>query len=897
MTGTVKAAALFALLVTSPEGRCPVADVFDSLWPGKKFARSRLDQVMKVLRDALGERHYLSTESGVCSLRLPREQVDLYRFRDQLRSAETLFGKDRFDAVSAALAQWPYGLVPLSGLLGRWVEVRREELRQEWLRALRSQFEAALRAGLGDWLCVESDRWYYTLPGEPWLFRYYLMQHGDSLPPPGLEKAIKQWIRRFWTPDDELQAVIDQLRGKAPSSRVHALAHVPRQLPHLGRPALGREAEIQEVVTTVRQRQEAGRPTVVVISGLAGIGKSLVENQAAHQLQGGFPDGVLFAELGGFAGEGTRPADPESVLDGFLAQFPVNTSPSGLSQKSLALRSVLADRSVLIVLDDAWDDQQVLPLLPGTGRSAVLITSRRRLEVLRARYEVKDVPLGVLDDVAATALLQEHIPLAERGKTIYEVKALVGFCAGHPLALTVLARRFDGHAFPAIRHLYQQLKVEKERLGALDHLPSGLSVTTVLACSVDALSERARRLLWQLAVHPGPSINWPAVLDLGVADEGACADRALGELLTAHLVEQRSGRYHLHALVRTFARQRVRPEALASGGNFEDATVWQILEHQLHHVWACDQWLDGQRSLPVGDPQGVTVVAPEGVEHALALLGEEYEAVIRGIELSIERESLRHTWLLPMSLVTYQWRRHLFRHAERYLLRAAEAAERCEAPPVERAMVYRMLAGTQWHQRNFDLAANQLCHAVRLSEQDTSPRGRLSLARSRHTLALTRRKQGREAEAEQEHRSALELSRELSDAAGAAAALNGLGTIHHDREEHEEALVCCTEALDLVRETTDRRGLADVLRTLAGIHFALHERELALRQFRQSAEIYRELGSWTEEDRALWLQADALVVMGRTAEAVVALERVLVLRELMRDADLAEVRDRLESLR
>ncbi|WP_314172597.1 tetratricopeptide repeat protein [Streptomyces winkii] len=897
MTGTTKSAALFALLVTSREGKCPVHEVFRCLWPGEEFSRNRLDQVMRVLRKALGNRDFLSTESGVCSLRLPREQVDLYRFRDLLRSAESLLGKDKFGAVSTALAEWPEDLVPLSGLPHQWAVERREDLRRERLEALRAQFEAAVRADLDEWLRVESDRWYHDLPEEPWPFQFYLMRHGGKLSPPRLEKAIKNWIKRFGRPDDALQAVIDRLRGKPPSSRVISLAHVPNQLPLLERPALGRESELQEVVETVRQRQESGRPTVVVISGMPGIGKSLVANRAAHQLREAFPGGVLFAELGGFAGEETRHSDPESVIDGFLAEFPVPSSPVGLAQKSMALRSVLANRSVLIVLDDAWDDQQVLPLLPGTGPSAALITSRRRLEVLRARHQVKEVRLGVLDDETATELLQEHIPQADRGKTEQEVKALVRFCDGNPLALSVTVRRFAGHPFVAIHHLHRQLKLEEKRLDALDLQQSQLSVAAALACSVDALSEQARCLLWQLAVHPGPTISWSAVLDLGFAAEEMHADRALEELFAANLVELRSGRYRVHELVRTFARQRVRPEALASGADFEEATVQQILEHQLQNAWACDQWLDGQRSLPIGAPQEITVVRPEGLEHALVLLAEEYETVIHGIELSMERRSRRHTWLLPMTLVTYQWRRRRLKDAERLLVPAAEAAEESGAPPVEQAMIHRMLAGTYWHQGNFDRAANQLSRAVRLSERDDSPRGRLSLARSRHTLALTRRKQGREAEAEQSHRSALELYRELSDAAGAAAALNGLGTIHHDRGEHEEALRLCTQALGLLRETTDRRGLADVERTLAGVQFALGDVESALQLFRQSVVIYRELGSWIEEDRALCLETDALVAAGRTTEAVAALERVVALRELMGGEDIAGVRDRLESLR
>ncbi|MFB7471190.1 tetratricopeptide repeat protein [Kitasatospora sp. NPDC056184] len=893
--GVTKQAALFALLVTSPGGRCPLDGVLDCLWPGVESSRGRLDQVMKLLRKSLGKES-LRTESGICSIYLPRDRIDLYRFRDQVQRAERLFGKDKVDALAAAMREWG-GLVPLSGLKGEWVSLRRAELRRERRSVLESQLEAAQRAGMEDWLRTEADRWYCSLPEEDWPLRYYLIAHGTSLTRVRLKRLIKEWRSRFGRPDEGLQAVIDELDGKAPRSAATTLSSVPSQLPPPGRLALGRGRVIREVVAAVLRQQESGRPTVAVISGMPGIGKSLVVNRVAHRLREAFPDGVLYAELGGFPGEGGQPADPERVVDKFLAEFSLPYSPVGLEQKSAALRSVLAGRSVLMVLDDAWDDEQVLPLLPGTGPSAVLITSRRRPEMLRARQEVKLWVLDELDDESASELLQEDISPSDRRMFTQEVADLVEVCGGNPLALTVAARRLEGRPARAIRHLREQLAKEEGRLDALEHPPARLSVRAALACSVNALSEEARCLLWQLAVHPGPSIGWDAVMDLGSVTEGANPDRAVEELRAAHLVELQSGRYRLHNLVRTFARQQVRPPALTASPGFEEATVWQILEHQLHYVWACDRWLDGQRWLPVGEPEGITVVQPEDRERALALLDDEYEAALRGVELSRERESRRHMWLLPMALVTYQWRRHLFEDAQRGLTWASEAAELSGVPAVDQAMIFRMLAGTRWHQDSFEIAAGHLSRAVRLSERDSSPSGRLSLARSLHTLALTRRKQGQEAAAEQCHRSALELYRELADDAGTAAALNGLGTLYHDRGQHDEALRLCTEALDLVSRTADRSGWADVLRTLAGIRFALGEREPSLVLFQQAADIYRDLGSWTDEDRALCLYTDALVALGRTAEAVSALERVLVLRELMGGKGIGDARDRLESLR
>ncbi|MFJ5122735.1 tetratricopeptide repeat protein [Kitasatospora sp. NPDC088548] len=894
--GRRKAAALFALMVTSPHGQCRGDDLFRCLWPGEEFSSGRLYRAMSDLRSAMGGREFLTYRSERCSIHAPRDQIDLYRFRDLLISAQSQFGKDRFRTITAALTEWPEAGEALSGLTGNWVELRRGELRAEWLKALRAQFEAAQGAGLEEWLQVESVRWHREFPKESWLFRHYLQQHVGRLPLAERERSIKRLMKKFLgRPDDALQDTIDRLCERSVVLRP-ALASVPNQLPPRGRAALGREEMIRNVVETVRG-QEPGRPALAAISGMRGIGTSLVGNHAAHQLRPYFPDGALYVDFGGPEGKAEQYAEPEYVIDRFLAEFPLPTSPSGLAEKSAALRSVLANRSVLILLDNVWDAAQVLPLLPGTGSSAVLITSHRRMEDLQTRHEVATWTLGTLDDRTAAALLQEYIPEADHRKSSQEVKALVEFCGGHPLALTTAIQRFKGHPVAAIQDLRRQLKEEEKRLDALEHLPTQLSVRAAFACSVNALSEAARCLLWQLALHPGPLISRAALLDLGRAAEGAHPDRAAEELLDLHLVEVESDRYRIHSLLRTFARQRVHHEALAPGSGFEEATVRQVLEHQLQNAWACDQWLDGQRWLPVGEPQDVMVDPPADRGQALEVLDQDYDTLVRGIELAVDRACSRYTWLLPMVLVTYQWRRHRFADAQRFLGLAAEAAERCEADPVDQAMICRMRAGTCWYQRDFFRAAGHLLRAVMLSEQDGSTRGRLSLARSQHTLALTWRKQEREVDAQRAHRSALELYRELGDDAGAAAALNGLGTIHQDRGEHLEALQLCTEAFELVRETVDRSGKADVLRTLAGIRFSLGERESAPLLYEEAVGIYRELGSWIDEDRALWLLADVLVPLGRTSEAVVALERVVVLREWMGADDLADARVRLESLR
>ncbi|MFH9424977.1 tetratricopeptide repeat protein [Streptomyces sp. NPDC017529] len=852
---------------------------------------------MSDLRKELGEEAVPRINSGVCAIVIPEGSVDLFRFREGVRKAAHLQGPEEFDQLCDALAEWCDD-EPLRGLPDGTFGTRKAELREERMDALRSQLEAAWWAGEEKWLRTETEKLFEHMPEQDWIFRFYLVTHGRELGHVARERLIKRWTKRHGSPapDSDLQDVIDELRGTPRRARGTALRPVPDQLPACKHRPFGRDELMRDLEEVVQERQTAGRSALIVLRGLAGIGKSTVAYRLAALLRDRFPDGVLYANLQGFAGADVRPADPEHVLDRFLADLSPRTRATGVDGKSTALRSALARRSVLIMLDDAVNAAQVRPLLPGTGTSAVIVTSRKTLGELGAGHDAHFCTVGSLDDEAAAAILQERLRAPERGGHGKLISELVELCDRHPLALTVVARRLEHRSIQGISALVRDLRQERDKLDVL-HLPEEeeLSVRMALACSERALSGAARRLLWQLAVHPGPSICWNAVMDLGLAGEPIRADRAAEELVAASLVEFRSDRYSLHDLVRAFARHEVDPGVDGPRRGFEEATVRQVLEHQLQNVRACDRLLDRHRTLPVGDPDAVSVCEPEGLEQAMALLDSEYDTVQLGIQLAYQKGLERYTWLLPMALVTYQWCRHRLGEAQRSLELAREAAE-AVAAPVDCAMVYRMLAGTHWRLGQFEMAAAQLRRAVLLSGQDNSESGRLSLARSLHTLALTLRKQGHGETAEEHHRQALELYRVLRDRSGEAAALNGLGTLHYDRGEYDEALRVCADALHLV-ETVDLRGKADVLYTLAEIHLSRSERAEALSLYRQASEIFRELEHWHDESKLLWLYADALVAAGCSREAVQALERVLVLRERMGGHGVREVRDRLEGLR
>ncbi|MFF5438459.1 tetratricopeptide repeat protein [Streptomyces achromogenes] len=896
--GTTKVAALFALLVTSPDCRCSREEVARVLWESEtdqESVRGRVDWAVRELRKLLGKEvvpH--GGKSGFCTLRVPAGSVDYLRFLEGWRRAARLPPQERLEQIRAALAEWTDD-EPLQGLHESGLQVRREKIQAERIDAVCDLLDAAWKAGEQKWLREESEKWYSRSPEHPRIFGYYLIAHGRSMPPRKRERLVSQWTRLCGESDADLMRAIEELRGSSPRSGGTVLRPIPDQLPPDPRRPIGREHLLRTLVDVVRVEQDAGRVALVLLRGMAGVGKSTVALHLARLLRERFPDGALYAELNGFT-DGERPAEPEHILDVFLAELPPHSSVTGLPGKSAALRSALAHRSMLLVLDDAFDTKQVLPLLPGVGTSAVIITSRADLSSLRAQKKVHSRRVEVLGDEDALAVVQEKVAERERSKYTQAFAEVIGLCGNLPLALIVVARYLEDRPLRAILSLVQEMKQERTKLDAL-HLPEHeLSVRVALNSSVRALSEEARLLLWQLAVHPGPSLTWDAVMDIGAASEGMRTDRVLGELVSANLVELQSDRYRLHDLVRAFARHHVRPVALDDDPAVEQRTLRQILEHQLQNVRACDRVLDRQRTLPIGEPDEVTVTEPADPEEAMRLLDKEYEAIRRCTALAVTRRIERYMWLLPMALITYQWRRHRLAEASTDLLRAAEVAETAAAP-VDCAMVYRMLAGTQWRLGKFDLASVQLRRAVLLSRQDDSETGRLSLARSLYTLGITLRKQGEGAVAEEHLRQALELYREATDPVGEAAALNGIGALHYDRGEYADALHWCADALSVVERTADHSGRADVLFTLAKVHLARHERDEAIALCRQACDIYRQQEYWPDEDKARRLFADVLVSVGRTQEAVEELERVLVLRERMEGMDIQEVRALLEGLR
>ncbi|GAA3766308.1 BTAD domain-containing putative transcriptional regulator [Plantactinospora mayteni] len=295
----------------------------------------------------------------------------------------------------------------------------------------------------------------------------------------------------------------------------------------------------------------AGGVPVVAVSGQPGVGKSALAVTVAHRIRERFPDGQLFVHL---AGASAAPRDPAAVLADLLRVLgvPGSALPQNLSALAAAYRARLADRRVLVVLDDAATAAQVRPLLPGTPGSAVLTTSRRRLSGL---IDARHLPVGPLTDDEARALLADVVGPERVAEEPGQAARIAAACGNLPLAVRIAGTRLATRSWP-LAILADRLDDERQRL---DELAAGdLQVRASLALSVQALSPPTREAFGLLgSLGPVSFAAWAVAELLDSAD----ADRVLDELVEASLLEVTrppdggEPRYRLHDLLRVYAEE------------------------------------------------------------------------------------------------------------------------------------------------------------------------------------------------------------------------------------------------------------------------------------------------------------------------------------------------------
>jgi len=371
-------------------------------------------------------------------------------------------------------------------------------------------------------------------------------------------------------------------RAPARPPALPATLHVvPRQLPAAARWFTGRRAEMAMLSALVEHDLGEARGVVIAaLTGMAGIGKTALAVNWAHQVADRFPDGQLFVNLRGSCPSGA-PVMPTDAVRGFLTALGVPPAriPADTDGQAALYRSLLANWRMLIVLDNAQDAEQVRPLLPGSPGCLVLVTSRNRLIGLAAAEGAHLITPGVLTNEESCNLLALNLGGGRAMAEPVAVSELIALCGGLPLALCDVAARAVAYPGPPLPALAAEMRDARRRLDVLETGESATSARMVFSWSRAKLGDRASRMFRLLGIHPGPDITGSAAASLaGLPREQA--NLALAELCDEHLLtEYAPGRYICHDLLRSYAVE----QAMARESEAErDDAVRRVLDHYLH---------------------------------------------------------------------------------------------------------------------------------------------------------------------------------------------------------------------------------------------------------------------------------------------------------------------------
>jgi len=637
----------------------------------------------------------------------------------------------------------------------------------------------------------------------------------------------------------------------SPSPPSMASRVAPAQLPADLATFAGRVEQLNQLDTLLSSSATA--VVISAIAGTAGIGKTALAVHWAHRVRDRFPDGQLYANLRGFDPAGP-PTPPGGVIRRFLDALgvPIQRIPTDPDTQIDLYRSMLADKRILIVLDNARDPTQVRPLLPGAPGCLILVTSRNRLTGLIAIDGAHPLTLDLLTTDEARQLLVTRLGASRVTAEPDAVHELITLCARLPLALAIAAAHATSEPHRAVQDLVNALHDTRGTLHALSGDDPASSIHTVFACSYHALSREAARLFRRLGLQPGPDISAAAAASLaGIPPEQA--NPLLAELTYAHLLtEPTHGRYAFHDLLRNYANE----QAHTCESDTEcDAAIRRVLDHYLHTAHTADRLMSPQRDpITVASPHlGVTVEDITDHGQAMDWFTVEHPVLLAAIRQAAKTRFDTHTWQLSWTLANFLDRQGQWHDAVATQEAALEAAQRLADGP-RQANTHRYLARAHLRLGRPDDAQAHLRHALHLYRELADHAGQ---AHTHLALAQLLDRQGRRTDALDQAQRALDLYQATGHRTGQANALNNVGWYHAQLGNHRQALTCCQQALTLNQELGDRYGEAGTWDSLGYAHHHLGHYTDAIICYQQAIDLYRDLG-----DR--YYEAETLTRIGET---------------------------------
>jgi tetratricopeptide (TPR) repeat protein/transcriptional regulator with XRE-family HTH domain len=736
------------------------------------------------------------------------------------------------------------------GLPGRWLRQRREA-------AGLSQEELANRSGLSVRTVSSLERGSIRTP-HPRTIR--LLGETLGLPAKACDELIAAYRASSRGGPVATSPEPAQLAGTAGFV-------VPRELPGLARHFVGREAELASLSALADQAPGRAPGPVVIsaIGGTAGVGKTALALQWAHQMAGSFPDGQLYVNLRGY-GPG-EPVTAGEALIGFLRALgvPGPDIPAQTEQRAARYRGLLSGRRVLIIVDNACGAGQVRPLLPAEP-GCVVLTSRDTLAGLVARDGAQRLDLDLLPMADAVGLLRALI--GSRVDAAPGAAAeLAARCSRLPLALRVAAEVATVYPARSLADLAGDLEDQQRRLDVLDAgKDEDTAVRAVFSWSyrhLDADTARAFRLA---ALHPGPDLDRYAAAAL-LGTTAARVGRLLDVLARGYLIQPtRVGRYAMHDLLRGYARELADSH---DGEQERQRALTRLFDYYLHSAATAMAVLRPAERMAIDaarPPGARAAIAPGPIASpaaALTWLDTERACLLDAVEYMAENGWPGQASRMANVLLYYlDGRGH---YPEAVILHGhGRRAARKIADRTAEARALIGLGVVAIRQGRYQDATSHYQQALALFRQVGDASG---VARAGCGLGIIHRLQGRYPQAVRRLQQALDLCRAQDDSAGAVLPLGNLGIVALRQGRYPQAADHLQQAADLARQAGNLDGMADMLSELGAVALKQGQLRRAASLHRRARGVFRKTGNRTGEAHALNGLGEALLAAGRPGDA------------------------------
>lgn len=807
------------------------------------------------------------------------QDIDLHRFRSLRRQAESVADSGDLGHAAALLRQaddlWrgPF----LMGLSWTWVSALRHALDEERDEAVKLRIGFELDLGRQVDVLGELRELSRAHPLDEEIAQalmialFRLGRQDDAL------RVARGISERFAEAAMEPSAQLRDLHrrilsgdaglGITPEYRSMGRTQ-PNTVPPEDPDFVGRAAEAERLTVGC----QGNVPLLEVLAGMGGVGKTALAIHVAHHMTGRYPDGQLFVQLTGDGPDGAG-----DVLQRLLRMLgvPAARIPAETSERARLWQAEIANRRVVVVLDDASGPEQVRPIVPAAGDSLTIVTSR-----WQANWPGQDVvllkPLGTGDSVT---LLQRAAGLAP-DRDADKAATAASLCGGLPLAIRVHASRLREGDLADLDSLIGELT--DVHAGRVDGTETGRRVLSAFESTYRQLTPAVQRTFRLLGASPCADFGLDTAAALtgqSVADTGDCI-RALSDRC---LLDRTSGgRFRLHDLVRPYAAAcctREEPESERK------RAIGRLVQHY-------------SSALAVG------TTADREFPHEIAWLEAEWRNVLLTAQHAARREQHRQCADLSHSLARFlhtagYWSdavpaHELALHAGRLMddqariARAAldlsvachrigdhDAARRHANVALTayistgdrrgQAAVLDHLGVICWSSGS---ARDGLAHHQEAEDLYRDAGDRAGMATAIMHAAIARGSLGRYTQEARGLDRALRLFREAGDRRGEALCLNNLGAVLDDRGLHRDAVTRYEESIAIFREIGGRQNLAVLDHNLGRVRLYRGDYDEAIAIFRKALAAYRAIGDLPHQAVALSDIADAFRSGERYSEAL-----------------------------